>query len=170
MNLFEMTIPPMTRMVGQARAWLDKAQAHAELKKYDPNVLLSSRLAPDQWPLARQIQAIAVNPLRVAAGLRGVEAPTFPDLEPTLAAARARLDEALEKLRGLTAEQFRGAEERVVPLPFLPGKGMNAPVFVVQFALPNFYFHATTAYSILRHNGVDLGKPDYIGQIDIRDL
>lgn len=170
MNLYQMTIPPMTRMVGQARAWLDKAQAYAELKKFDANVLLTARLAPDQWPLVRQLQAIAVAPLRAAAGLRGVEAPTPADIEPTIDAARSRLSATIEALRGLTEEQFRGAEERVVPLPFLPGKGMQAPDFVVQFALPNFYFHATTAYAILRHNGVDLGKPDYIGHIDLRDL
>jgi hypothetical protein len=170
MNLFHMTIPPMTRMVGQASVWLDKAQAHAELKKFDPQVLLTARLAPDQWPLVRQLQAIAIAPLRAAAGLRGVEAPTMTDLEPTIDAARSRLAATLAALRGLTEEEFRGAEQRVVPLPFLPGKGMQAPDFVVQFALPNFYFHATTAYSILRHNGVELGKPDYIGHIDLRDL
>jgi hypothetical protein len=170
MNLFQMTIPPMTRMVGQARAWLDRAQAHAELRKFDPQVLLTARLAPDQWPLVRQLQAMAIAPLRTAAGLRGVEPPAAPDLEPTLDAARSRLAATIEALRGLTEEEFRGAEERVVPLPFLPGKGMQAPDFVVQFALPNFYFHATTAYSILRHNGIELGKPDYIGHIDLRDL
>jgi hypothetical protein len=170
MDLFEISIPPLTRMVGQARAWLDKAEAHAEQKKFDPAVLLTARLAPDQWHLARQIQAIAISPLRISAMLRGLEVPTMVDLEPTMAAARARLDETLAALRPLTAEEFRGADERVIPLPFMPGKGMPGPAFVAQFALPNFYFHAATAYAILRHNGVELGKIDFIGQLDVRDL
>ena len=170
MNLFDISIPPMMRTVVQARAWLDKAQAHAEARKYDPQVLLVSRLAPDQWHLARQLQVVALAPLRLAALLRGLEAPGYAEVEARLPALRAHLDAALEQLRALRPEEFRGAEERVIPMPMAPGKGMDAPAFVTTFALPNFYFHATTAYAILRHNGVDLGKLDFVGELAIRDL
>lgn len=170
MNLFDISIPQMTRIVGQARLWLDKARAHAEHKKFDPQVLLAARLAPDQWHLARQLQVVALAPLRLGAVLRGREAPNYQEVETTLPAVRGQLDAAHEQLLTLRPEEFDGAEERVIPLPFMPGKGMQAREFVVTFALPNFYFHATTAYAILRHNGVDLGKFDYLGELAIRDL
>lgn len=170
MNLFEIAIPQVTRSIGQVRTWLDKAQAHAEQKKFDPQVLLTARLAPDQWHLARQIQGIAGTPFFFAALLRGAEPPRPSELEPTLDAVRTRLDDALTHVRGLKPEDFQGAEERVIPMPFAPSKGMRAPAFVTQFALPNFYFHVTTAYAILRHNGVELGKGDYLGPIEILDL
>lgn len=170
MNLYEVSIPNMARIVGQVRVWLDKAQAHAELRKYDPQVLLTARLAPDQWHFTRQIQVVSLAPVRLAALLRGLEAPMLPDLEPTLPAIRERLDSVLAQLQALRAEEFRGAEKRVIALPFAPGKGMDAPAFVHEFSLPNFHFHAATAYAILRHNGVELGKLDFLGPISIRDL
>ncbi len=170
MNLFEISIPNMARIIGQVRVWLDKAEAHAELKKYDPQVLLTARLAPDQWHFTRQVQVLSLAPLRLAALLRGEEPPTLPDLEPTLPAIRERLGSILTQLQALRAEEFRGAEERVIPLFFAPGKGMQALAFVTEFSLPNFLFHATTAYAILRHNGVEIGKVDFLGPISIRDL
>lgn len=170
MNLHDIAIPQMHRAVGQVNVWLDKAEAHAAAKKFDPQVLLTARLAPDQWHFARQVQALTITPVRLAAVLRGAEPPGFVDLEPTMAAVRARVADTLAHLAALRPEEFRGAEDRMIPLSFLPGKGMTAPAFVTQFSLPNFYFHATTAYSILRHNGVDIGKLDFLGQLDIRDL
>lgn len=170
MNLYDLSIPQLIRSLGQVHRWLDKAQAHAEQKKFDPQVLLSARLAPDQWHLGRQIQAITLAPRRLSALLRGVEPPAFEESEATIANLRAGLDSALEQLKALKPEQFQGAEDRVIPLPFLPGKGMKAFNWLTQFALPNFYFHATTAYAILRHNGVDVGKMDFLGDLDIRDL
>lgn len=170
MNLHDIALPQMHRMVGQLTVWLDKAEAHATAKKFDPQVLLAARLAPDQWHFTRQVHALTTAPVRLAALLRGLEPPTLAELEPTMTAVRARVEETLAHLAALRPEEFRGAEERVIPLPFLPGKGMNAPAFVLQFSLPNFYFHAATAYSILRHNGVDVGKIDFLGQLEIRDL
>jgi uncharacterized protein len=170
MNLFEISIPQVTRTVGQVRVWLDKAQAHAEHRKFDPQVLWTARLAPDQWHFARQVQAVAHAPLWLAAALRGLEPPTAADVEVSHAALRERLDGTLEQLRALQEDEFRGAEERMIALPFAPGKGMRAPSFVVELVLPNFYFHATTAYAILRHNGVDVGKLDFLGPIEVRDL
>jgi hypothetical protein len=170
MNLYDLLIPQMIRTLGQAQRWLDKAQAYAEQKKFDPEVLLAARLAPDQWHLGRQLQAITLVPLRASAALRGLEPPAPQDQQATIANLREGLSSTLEQLKALKREEFQGAEERVIPLPFLPGKGMKALDCVLQFSLPNFYFHATTAYAILRHNGVDVGKMDFLGDLDIRDL
>jgi uncharacterized protein len=170
MSLYDISIPQITRILGQVSRWLDKAQAYAEQRKFDPAVLLSARLAPDQWHFARQIQVITLAPQRLGALLRGVEPPKFEESEPTIAELRARLDAAIEHLKGLKPEEFQGVEDRIIPLPFMPGKGMKGSDFLIQFALPNFYFHVITAYSILRHNGVDVGKMDFLGELNIRDL
>lgn len=170
MNLHDIAFPQLARSIAQVHVWLDKAEASAAARKYDPQVLLTSRLAPDQWPLVRQIYALCAAPIRLAALLQGVTQPDPPELAPTMAAARARVDETLTAIRALDPEQFRGAEERVFHLPFLPGKGMQAAAYVLQFSLPNFYFHATTAYAILRHNGVEVGKIDFIGPIELLDV
>jgi uncharacterized protein len=170
MNLYDISIAQEIRILGQVPRWLDKAQAHAELKKFDPESLLGARLAPDQWPLSQQLQIVILAPQRLAALLRGMEPPGFPQGEVTLPIVRARIDAALEHLKALKPEEFKGAEDRVIPIPFLQGKGMKAADFVIQFALPNFYFHANTTYSILRHNGVDVGKMDYLGELSLLDL
>lgn len=170
MNLYDSLIPQLTRVLGQVLRWLDKAQAYAETKKFDPEVLLSARLAPDQWDLAGQLRVVALAPQRLAAMLRGTEPPAFEEGELTTAVLRGRLEKSIELLKGLKLEDFKGAEERVIPIPFMPGKGMTAPEFVSQFALPNFYFHVVTAYSILRHSGVDVGKGDFLGELNVRDL
>ncbi|HZF49754.1 MAG TPA: DUF1993 domain-containing protein [Polyangiaceae bacterium] len=170
MSLYDISIPQMARVVGQVHRWLDKAQSYAEQKKFDPQVLLTARLAPDQWPLSRQIQIITLAPQRLGALLRGLPPPSPEESETTLPALRERVDAALEHLKALKPEEFQGAEERVIPLFFMPGKGMKAQEFVVQFALPNFYFHAVTAYAILRHNGVDVGKMDFLGELNLLDV
>jgi hypothetical protein len=170
MRLYNIAIPQMSRILSRAHRWLDKAQAYAEQKKFDPQVLLDARLAPDQWPLATQLNIITLTPHRLAALVRGIAPPQAHEGETTLASLRARIDAALEVLRGIKPDELESVEERVIPLPFMPGKGMKAAEFVVQFGLPNFYFHAVTAYSILRHNGVDLGKMDFIGDLDLLDL
>ncbi|WP_063815887.1 DUF1993 domain-containing protein [Sorangium cellulosum] len=170
MSLYDSSFPQMARMLGQVPTWFDKAQAHAEQKKYDPEVLLTARLAPDQWNFRRQIQNVISWPLRLSALLVGAEPPAPQTGDETIAELRARIGETLQQVSALKPEQFQGAGDRMIPLFFMPGKGMRAPDFVFQFALPNFYFHATTAYSILRHNGIDVGKIDFIGPIAIRDL
>src|SRR5262249_29740132 len=111
-----------------------------------------------------------LGPRRLAAFIKGVPLPQ-PEVGPaTLASLRAAIDEALSTLRSLNQEEFKGAEDRVIGLPFMAGKGMKASDLVIQFALPNFYFHAVTTYAILRHNGVDVGKMDFLGALDLRDL
>ncbi|CAN91114.1 MULTISPECIES: DUF1993 domain-containing protein [Sorangium] len=170
MSLYDSSFPQMTRMLGQVLVWLDKAEAYAQKKKFDPEVLLAARLAPDQWNLRRQIQNVIAWPLRLGALLTGAELPQLETGDETIAELRARIGKAIEQVKAVKPEQLKGAEDRTIPLFFLPGKGMKAPEFVFGFALPNFYFHATTAYSILRHNGLDVGKSDFIGSLDLRDL
>lgn len=169
MNLYDISIPTMTRLLGQVSVWLDKAQAYAEQKKFDPEVLLTARLAPDQWALGRQIQTITLSPLRMSAFLRGTTPPTYDEGAPTFATLRERLAASIAELKKLSPADFEGAESRVVALPFMPGKGMKGADFFVEFVLPNFYFHATTAYAILRHNGVDVGKMDFLGALSLCD-
>ena len=170
MSLYDSSFPQMVRMLGQVLVWLDKAEAYAQQKKFDPEVLLNARLAPDQWNFRRQVQTVIFWPLRLSALLTGGEPPQPETGDETIAELRARIGKTLEQVKALKPEQLKGAEERTIPLFFLPGKGMSAPDFVFQFALPNFYFHATTAYSILRHNGIDVGKTDFIGSLDLRDM
>lgn len=170
MSLYDSSFPQMVRMLGQVLVWLDKAEAYAQQKKFDPEVLLDARLAPDQWNFRRQVQTVIFWPLRLSALLTGREPPQPEAGDETIAELRARIGKTLEQVKALKPEQLKGAEERTIPLFFLPGKGMSAPDFVFQFALPNFYFHATTAYSILRHNGIEVGKTDFIGSLDLRDM
>jgi len=169
MNLYDPFVPQLIQTVSQARSWLDKAQALAEQKKFDINVLLGARLAPDQYPLVRQFQAISDGAKFTAARLAGVTPPVFEDNEKTVEELRARLDRTIEWLKTLEPSQFEGAEDRTIVLPFAPGKGLKGSDFLVRMALPNFYFHAATAYAILRHNGVDVGKRDFIGELPFFD-
>ena len=165
MNLYDLTIPQLLRTLGQVHRWLDKAQAHAEQKKFDVNVLLNARLAPDQFHLTRQLQVISDNAKGMVARLAGIQPPPFEDTEKTVEELRVRIDKTIAFVKTLTPEQFQGAAERTITLPFQPGKGLKGSDYLISFALPNFYFHATTAYAILRHNGVDVGKVDFLGTL-----
>jgi len=169
-NLYDPFVPQLIQTVAQASKWLDKAQTHAEQKKFDINVLLNARLAPDQHPLVRQFQSISDGAKFTAARLAGVTPPVFEDNEKTVEEVRARLDKTIAWLKTLEPAQFEGAEARTVVLPFMPGKGLKGIDFLVKMALPNFYFHATTAYAILRHNGVDVGKMDFLGDLPFFDV
>jgi len=170
MNLYEHTVPQFIRTLGQVHGWLDKAAAHATSKKFDVDTLVHARLAPDMFPLVRQIQSVSDTAKATAARLSGTQAPSFPDDEKTVADLRARLDKTIAYLKTLAPEQFAGAEERTITLSFLPGKGIKGCDYLVGFALPNFYFHATTAYDILRHNGVEVGKMDFLGALPFFDV
>lgn len=170
LNYYDLTVPQITTILNQMSRWFDKAQAHADQKKFDVNGLLTARLAPDQFAFARQVQIVTDNAKGLISRLTGVQAPTFEDNEKTLAELRARVEKTLAFVKSIKPEQFQGAAERTVTLPFMPGKGLKGNDYLFAFALPNFYFHATTAYSILRHNGVDVGKSDFIGQLPFFDL
>ncbi len=165
MNFYHFTVPQLLRTLGQLNQWLDKAQKHAEQKKFDVNVLLTSRLAPDQFHFTKQVQVVTDTAKGLAARLAGLQPPVFEDTELTVEVLRARFVKKFAFLKTLTPEQFQGAAERTITLPFLPGQGLKGSDYVAAFALPNFYFHATTAYAILRHNGVDVGKMDFLGEL-----
>lgn len=170
MSVFASTLPQITKMLQNLDRWLTKAEEHAKSKSFEPAVLLVARLAPDQYPLTRQVQAACDAAKFMAARLAGKAPPSHPDTEITMEELHARIRTVVDYLATFTAADFEGDEARVVPLGFAPGKGMSGVDYLVQMALPNFYFHISMAYAILRHNGVGLGKMDYIGSLDMRDI
>jgi uncharacterized protein len=149
--------------------WLDKATAHAKAKGYDVELLAQARLAPDQYALARQVQSVCDQAKFAAAYLGGKPAPSHPDTEQTIAELRQRIEKCLRFLASVQAKDFAGAEERRVAPSWLGGKWLRGDDYLAHVALPNFFFHATMVYAILRHNGVDLGKMDYIGSLPTKD-
>ena len=163
-------IVEMKKMLGQVDAWVEKSVAHAEKKTFDPNVLLTLRLAPDQYPLVRQVQSACDSAKFAAARLAGKEAPKHPDTETTVAEIRERLKSVIGYLGTFKEEDFKTSDTRMIPLTFMQGKGMLGKDYLVEMAQPNFFFHAAHAYAILRHNGVDVGKMDFIGPLTLKDL
>jgi|SRR5690606_30131425 len=165
LSLYQTSVPVFVRMFGNLQAILDKAAAYAEARKIDPAVLLNARLAPDMHPLTRQVQIASDAAKGCAARLAGVEVPSFADTESSFAELQARIDRTLEFIRGLSPEQIDSGEGREVVLRF-PGNELKfrGEDYLLHFVLPNFYFHVTTAYAILRHNGLDIGKMDYLGR------
>jgi uncharacterized protein len=167
MNLMHsMSVPVFVKTLGNLSAILDKAAAHAEAKKIDPAVLLASRLYPDMFPLTKQVQVACDFAKGTVARLAGQEPPKYDDNETTIETLKARIAKTVDYVQGFQAAQFAGAEEREVQMKIrdqtLTFKGLS---YLAHMALPNFFFHATTAYDILRHNGVELGKRDFIGAI-----
>jgi hypothetical protein len=170
MSLYDHSIPQLKKMLTNLGSWLDAGVAYADKKKFDSAVLANARLAPDMYPLVKQVQSACDSAKFAGARLSGKEAPKHPDTETTMDELRARVKSALAFLETLKAADFNGAEKRVVPLPFMEGKAMDGNDYLCELALPNFYFHITMAYAILRHNGVELGKMNYIGSMNLKDL
>lgn len=166
--LYDITITQYRKMLDNLSHFLDKAQAFAETKKIDVEVLLNSRLAPDQFNLIRQIQISCDTAKFGAARVCGKEAPSHPDTEKTLPELKARIASVQAYLDSFTAADFAGAEARQVTTPRWDGKYLTGLEFAIQHSIPNLYFHVTTAYSILRHNGVDLGKKDFLGPMPLK--
>lgn len=165
MNLYDATVPIFTKFLGNIDRWLDKAVAHADARKFDPEILVQARLAPDQYPLVRQIQSACDTAKFAVAKLTGTEPPSHPDTETTIAELRARLRTAIAYVESFKPEQFVGAEDRRCAHQWMQGASLRGGDYLDHFVLPNFHFHITTAYSILRHNGVPVGKTDYIGRL-----
>jgi hypothetical protein len=144
---------------------LEKGSAHAVAKNIEPSVLLNSRLYPDMFPLVKQVQIVSDISRRGAARLAGVEAPAMEDNETTFAELIDRIQRTIAFIESLSAEQIDGTEEKEITLPIrdmtLKFSGIN---FLLYFVIPNVYFHVTTSYGILRHNGVELGKLDFLGK------
>lgn len=158
-------IGQMKKQLGQLDKWLETAATHAETKKFDPNVFVTLRLAPDQFAFARQVQAACDSAKLAASRLSGKEAPVHADTETTLADLRTRVKSVIDYLDGFTAKDFEAGSTRSITQPRWEGKTMTGQDYFVEHALPNFYFHLTTAYALLRHNGVSVGKRDYLGTL-----
>jgi hypothetical protein len=161
-------IVQMKKMLLNMEAWFDKAVAYAKVRSFDPEVLLGARLAPDQLPLVRQVQSACDRAKFAGARLAGKEAPRHPDDEKTMDELRARIRVCAAYLDTFVAEDFRGASTRIVELPFFDDKTIEGSDYLIELGQPGFYFHVTTAYSILRHNGVDLTMRDFIGAANVR--
>ena len=159
------SVQQFSKMLRNLDQCIEKAVAHAKAKSFDPEVLVSARLAPNQYPFQRQVQAACDGAKFSAAYLSGKDAPSHPDTETTIAELRQRIATVLGYLETFKEADFEGAAERKVAPKWMGGKWLRGDHYLAQLAQPNFYFHITTAYSILRHNGVELGKRDYIGGV-----
>jgi len=165
-SMYEASIPVFIRMSKNLAAILAKGAAYAEAKKIDPAVLVNSRLYPDMFPLARQVQIASDAAKGCGARLAGQEPPKFEDNETTFPELLTRIDKTIAYLETLKPEQINGSEGKTITLQIRKNTMtfLGMP-FLLNFALPNFYFHVTTAYDILRHCGVEIGKQDFIGAI-----
>jgi hypothetical protein len=161
--MYQASVPRFANTLKNLSAILDKAQAHAEARKIDPAVLVNSRLYPDMLPMKRQVQIACDTAKGAVARLAGVEVPKHEDTEETFAELRARIAKTVDLIQTFKPAQIDGSEEKNIHLKLgqreVDYKGMQ---YLLGHALPNFYFHVTTAYGILRHNGVELGKRDYL--------
>ena len=164
LTMYQASIPVFIHMLGNLSKILDKASTYAEAKKIDPAILINARLAPDMYPLSRQIQIATDMAKGCAARLGGIEVPSYADNESTFPELQARIAKAVAFLQSVSAEQINGSEERTVTLK-IHGKeiGFLGQPYLLHYVLPNFYFHITTAYAILRHNGLEIGKMDFVG-------
>jgi len=158
----------MKKTLGQLSTWLDKAEAFAKEKSFDANLFLNFRLAPDQLGFAKQVQIACDTAKHGASRLTGKEAPSHADNEQTLAELRARVASVISYLDSYSEKDFEGASTRSVTQPRWEGKVMTGKDYFFEHVQPNFYFHATHTYAILRHNGVALGKKDYLGALSQR--
>ncbi|ACB53847.1 unknown [Crocosphaera subtropica ATCC 51142] len=164
LSMYQAGIPPLTRTLNNLVGILEKGAAYAEAKKIDPTVLIQFRLYPDMFPLSRQVQIASDIARRGVARLAGVEAPTIEDTETTFPELINRLQKTIAYLETLTPEQIDGTETKIIELPIgEETMKFDGQAFLLYFVLPNVYFHVTTAYDILRHCGVEIGKRDYLG-------
>ncbi|MHB1247780.1 MAG: DUF1993 domain-containing protein [Sulfuriferula sp.] len=165
-SMYLASVPPILRALTNMRAVLEKAVAHAVVKKIDPSVLINARLYPDMLPLSRQVRIATDNAKGAASRLAGMEPPKYEDNESTFPELVARIDKTIALLETFKPEQIDGSEDKTISLPLhdktLTFNGMS---YLLNYVLPNIYFHVTTAYAILRHNGVEIGKQDFLGKI-----
>jgi uncharacterized protein len=169
-SLCNASVPVFETGLNALSAVLDKAEAYAAARNVDPSVLLNSRLYPDMFALVRQVQVATDQAKNGTARLAGVEAPRYEDTETTIGQLKARLAKTVAYLKTLDPQQIDGAVDREITFPLGPtNKGhMKGDEYLTHFVLPNLYFHATAAYAILRHGGVDIGKRDFLGAIPMK--
>jgi uncharacterized protein len=162
------SVREMHKLLTNMNGWLEKAAAFAAAKKFEPDTMLTWRLAPDMFPFVNQVQSACDSAKFAAARGAGKEAPSHPDTEKTVAELRQRIATVAAYLETFNEKDFEGAHDRMISLPRWEGKKMSASDYVTEHAQPNFFFHATMVYALLRHNGVDVGKRDYLGQLNFR--
>jgi len=164
LTMYQASIPVFVRMLDNLSGILDKAAAHAEARKIDPAIFINARLAPDMFPLSRQVQIATDMVKGCAARLAGIEVPSYEDNETTFSELQARIAKTKAFIESVSASQVDGSEERKITLKF-GSKELSflGQAYLLDFVLPNFHFHLTTTYAILRHNGVEIGKKDYTG-------
>jgi uncharacterized protein len=165
MSFYDVSVPAFLQTLGGLQGILTKAEAHCEARKIAPEVLLSARLYPDMLPLSKQIQLASDFAMKGCARLTHSEVPSTADTEKTFAELKQRLAKAIDYVKTFKPAQFEGADLKDVSFPAGPDKTMTVKgqQFLTGFAFPNFYFHAATAHGILRHNGVEIGKRDFLG-------
>lgn len=166
--LYEMTAPQFTKTLRNLLAILDKAAGYADQKKIESTVLLGLRLAPDQLDFTRQIQIACDSAKLGVARVTEKAAPEHADTEKTLPELKARIESTIKYLDTIKASDFAAADTRRVTTPRWEGKTLSGAEYLIHHTIPNFYFHVTTAYSILRNNGVDLGKKDFLGPLPFK--
>lgn len=163
-TMYSASLPVFVRKLGSLSQWLDKAEAHALARKFDPSVYIAARLAPDMLAFPKQIQIACDGAKFCVARLAGVEAPKHDDTEATLAQLKERIAKTLAFIQSVPEAQITGTEDKDISVPRRDGAvSMKGEFYLNHYALPNFYFHVTTAYALLRHNGVELGKGDFLG-------
>ncbi|GGI26325.1 DUF1993 domain-containing protein [Bradyrhizobium guangdongense] len=165
MSFYDAVVPAYLQMLNSLTGLLTKAEAHCAAKKIDPSVLLGSRLFPDMLPLSKQIQLVSDFSAKGCARLTHTEVPSMPDTEKTFEELKQRLAKTIDYVKSFKPEQFEGADVKDVTFPTGPDKTttLKGQQFLSAFSLPNFYFHCATAHGILRHNGVEIGKRDFMG-------
>jgi len=166
LSMHSASAPVFTRMLGNMAVWLDKAQAHAEARKFDSANYLGLRLAPDMLPLVKQVQIASDGAKGCMSRLAGQDIPKWEDNEASLDELRARIRKTIEHVQSIAAAQFEGADGREIVIPMRSGEPLrlDGESFLKQLALPNFYFHCSATYMLLRHAGVELGKADFLGR------
>lgn len=165
MSFYDAVVPAYLQMLNSLTGLLSKAEAHCAARKIDPGVLLGSRLFPDMLPLSKQVQLVSDFAAKGCARLTHSEVPSTPDTETSFAELKQRLAKTIDYVKSFKPEQFEGADTKDVTFPTGPDKTttLKGQQFLSAFSLPNFYFHAATAHGILRHNGVEIGKRDFMG-------
>jgi len=166
---YEMTVPVFKKALMNLDALLTKAEAFVASGAITEEALLDARLAPDMFPLIKQVTIASDNAKGASARLAGVEIPVMEDTEISLAELHERIAKTIAFLDTLTPEQFEGAAQREVRLKYYPGKHFTGATYLAQYAIPNFFFHITTAYGILRMKGLGNGKSDFLGSLDLKD-
>jgi len=164
-SLYKASAPIFVQFLTSLSAVLDKAAVHAEAKKIDPAVLLNTRLSPDMYPLSRQVREATNHAASACGRLAGADLPTFTNTEASIPELKERIAKSIDFIKGLKAAQIDGTEDKEITFKFPSGaeRKFTGQALLLNFCLPNFYFHYTTAYNILRHCGVEVGKRDFMG-------